>query len=48
MTGRSCTRERATMSPLGDYLREIRDHDLLDAEPRYRAVLSEDAEEVVA
>ncbi|RUL87116.1 sigma-70 family RNA polymerase sigma factor [Tautonia sociabilis] len=30
--GRSCTRERAASSPLGDYLREIRDHDLLTAD----------------
>lgn len=31
--GRCCTRERTTAtSPLGDYLREIRDHDLLTAE----------------
>ncbi|QDV36031.1 sigma-70 family RNA polymerase sigma factor [Tautonia plasticadhaerens] len=29
---RCCTRERTTTSPLGDYLREIRDHDLLTAD----------------
>ncbi len=30
--GRCCTREQTYATPLGDYLREIRDHDLLSAD----------------
>ncbi|MEW4571039.1 RNA polymerase sigma factor RpoD/SigA [Tautonia sp. JC769] len=34
--GRCCTREQTYATPIGDYLREIRDHDLLSAEEEVR------------